>query len=119
MTFIQELITNHPNVSRRQLSQKLCEAWHWVQPNGQLRDMVCRGMMLDGPGKGTATGVFLLVVSVSAPGSPKPLHRLVTWVSEGKHPVHRVSESVTDIALGASIASGLSSSGEDVPSVVC
>ena len=26
--------------------RKLCEAWNWVQPNGVLRDMVCRGLML-------------------------------------------------------------------------
>jgi hypothetical protein len=44
--FIRELIGQHPGASRRQLSQKLCQAWHWVQPNGRLRDMVCRGMML-------------------------------------------------------------------------
>lgn len=45
--FIQELIDNHPNESRRKLSKTLCEAWGWVQPNGQLRDMVCRGLMLE------------------------------------------------------------------------
>jgi hypothetical protein len=28
------------------LSKQLCEAWSWVQANGALRDMVCRGMML-------------------------------------------------------------------------
>ena len=41
--FINKLIAEHPNDSRRSLSKKLCEAWNWVQPNGQLRDMVCRG----------------------------------------------------------------------------
>ena len=45
--FIKELIAAHPRVSRRGLSKKLCEAWNWVQPNGQLRDMVCRGLMLE------------------------------------------------------------------------
>ena len=45
--FIQELIDNHPNESRRKLSKTLCEAWGWVQSNGQLRDMVCRGLMLE------------------------------------------------------------------------
>jgi hypothetical protein len=45
--FIRELIAAHPAASRRALSKKLCEAWRWVQPNGTLRDMVCRGLMLE------------------------------------------------------------------------
>jgi len=44
--FIRQLIADHPTLSRRALSQKLCEAWDWKQPNGHLRDMVCRGLML-------------------------------------------------------------------------
>jgi hypothetical protein len=28
------------------LSVKLCEAWQIKQPNGMLRDMVCRSMLL-------------------------------------------------------------------------
>jgi hypothetical protein len=28
------------------LSERLCEAWNWVQANGALRAMVCRGLML-------------------------------------------------------------------------
>ena len=44
--YIRELIGAHPGASRRTLSQKLCEAWGWRQPNGALRDMVCRGMLL-------------------------------------------------------------------------
>ena len=47
ISFIKELIGLHPEASRRCLSKKLCEAWNWVQPNGQLRDMVCRGLMLE------------------------------------------------------------------------
>ena len=46
LVFIRRLIAAHPGLSRRRLSAKLCEAWNWVQPNGSLRDMVCRGMML-------------------------------------------------------------------------
>lgn len=44
--FIRELIATHPEWSRRHLSARLCEAWNWVQPNGTLRDMVCRGLLL-------------------------------------------------------------------------
>jgi hypothetical protein len=46
VAFIEQLIAAHPTASRRDLSKKLCEAWNWVQPNGALRDMVCRGLML-------------------------------------------------------------------------
>ena len=46
VAFIRELIGRNPTASRKALSRKLCEAWHWVQPNGTLRDMVCRSLML-------------------------------------------------------------------------
>jgi hypothetical protein len=46
LVFIRQLIAQNPGLSRRALSIKLCEAWNWVQANGALRDMVCRGMML-------------------------------------------------------------------------
>jgi len=44
--YIRALVERHPNQSRRTLSTRLCEAWQWRQPNGALRDMVCRGMLL-------------------------------------------------------------------------
>ena len=44
--FINTLIAQNSSDSRRVLSKKLCRAWNWVQPNGALRDMVCRGLML-------------------------------------------------------------------------
>lgn len=44
--FIGELIARNPGLSRRRLSAELCRAWNWVQPNGRLRDMVCRSLML-------------------------------------------------------------------------
>lgn len=46
VAFIRKLITEHPRSSRRDLSKRLCHAWNWVQANGALRDMVCRGLML-------------------------------------------------------------------------
>jgi hypothetical protein len=46
LVFIHRLIAEGPQCSRRRLSEKLCQAWNWVQPNGALRDMVCRSMML-------------------------------------------------------------------------
>jgi hypothetical protein len=46
LVFIRRLIVEHPGSSRWVLSKKLCEAWNWVQANGALRDMLCRGLML-------------------------------------------------------------------------
>ncbi len=46
VAFMRELVTRHPEASRRRLSQHLCTAWGWVQANGAPRDMVCRGLML-------------------------------------------------------------------------
>lgn len=46
IVFIRRLIAEHPALSRRRLSKKLCEAWQWKQANGALCDMVCRGLLL-------------------------------------------------------------------------
>src|SRR5437867_2469809 len=46
LPIIRALIEENPTASRRELSRKLCEAWNWIQPNGALCDMVCRGAML-------------------------------------------------------------------------
>jgi hypothetical protein len=46
VVFIREFIAQNSADSRWMLSRKLCQAWGWVQQNGALRDMVCRGLML-------------------------------------------------------------------------
>jgi hypothetical protein len=46
LVFIRKLIAENPQSSRFALSKRLCEAWNWVQANGALRDVVCRGLML-------------------------------------------------------------------------
>ncbi len=43
---IRALIAAHPAASRRALSEQLCAAWDWRQPNGTLCAMVCRGLLL-------------------------------------------------------------------------
>jgi len=46
IAFIRRLIQDRPGWSRWKLSRELCQAWQWKQPNGALRDMVCRGLLL-------------------------------------------------------------------------
>jgi len=46
VSFIRSLIAANQKASRRRLSLALCEAWNWRQPNGQLCDAICRGLLL-------------------------------------------------------------------------
>src|ERR1022692_3746863 len=46
IAFLREFIEAHPDSSRWKLSRQLCEALGWKQPNGALRDVVCRGLLL-------------------------------------------------------------------------
>lgn len=44
--WIRVLIKGNPHWHRSRLSQEICLAWNWVAPNGQLKDMACRTMLL-------------------------------------------------------------------------
>jgi len=46
ITLIKNIIGDNPDDSRYALSRKICQAWDWTQANGQLKDMVCRGLLL-------------------------------------------------------------------------
>jgi len=43
---VRKIITAHPDGSRRFISQEVCRAWDWRQPNGILKDQVCRTLLL-------------------------------------------------------------------------
>jgi len=43
---IREVLAAHPERSRWFISREICRRWNWIQPNGVLRDMVCRGLLL-------------------------------------------------------------------------
>ena len=47
VSFVREFIASRPAASRRALSIELCKVWDWRQPNGALRDAVCRGLLLE------------------------------------------------------------------------
>ena len=46
VTFVRKLIAENPSMHRRALSQQVCQAWDWRQPNGVLKDGVCRSLLL-------------------------------------------------------------------------
>jgi len=43
---IREVITAHRERSRWFISRELCRRWGWTQPNGVLKDIICRGLLL-------------------------------------------------------------------------
>jgi hypothetical protein len=46
IALIRRWIQERPHLSRWKLSRELCEVWQWKQANGALRDMLCRGLLL-------------------------------------------------------------------------
>ena len=43
---IRALIADNPDKSRLFLSKELCRQWNWRQHNGTLKDMICRGLLI-------------------------------------------------------------------------
>jgi hypothetical protein len=43
---IREVLATHPGRSRWFISREICRRWNWTQPNGVLKDMICRGLLL-------------------------------------------------------------------------
>jgi len=43
---IQSLIKHNPRFNRSRLSREVCEMFHWLKPDGKLKDMSCRVAML-------------------------------------------------------------------------
>lgn len=46
LALLQDLIVHNPSDCRSELSRKACRLFNWIQPNGILRDMVCRSLLL-------------------------------------------------------------------------
>lgn len=53
--FIQDLIDSNLQWSRRALSKEICIQWDWRQPNGFLRDGVCRTLLISLHRQGSIT----------------------------------------------------------------
>jgi Druantia protein DruA len=52
VALVRQVIVEYPEEGRCALSRRLCLAWNWTQPNGQPKDMICRGLLLDLERKG-------------------------------------------------------------------
>ncbi len=52
IALVRQMIAEHPEEGRCALSRRLCLVWNWTQKNGQPKDMICRGLLLDLERKG-------------------------------------------------------------------
>jgi len=46
IALIERLLGDNPGWGRTRLSVELCERWNWRAPNGQIKDMACRNLLL-------------------------------------------------------------------------
>jgi hypothetical protein len=46
ISLIERLLGDNPGWGRTRLSVELCELWDWRAPNGQIKDMACRNLLL-------------------------------------------------------------------------
>lgn len=55
INLIKHLLVENPTWHRSRLSRELCALWDWRAPNGQLKDMACRTLLLKLEDKGAVT----------------------------------------------------------------
>ena len=46
LSFVRKVIDDYRSKGRTAISRRLGEAWDWRQTNGQLKNGVCRGLLL-------------------------------------------------------------------------
>jgi hypothetical protein len=67
---IREILIAYRDRSRRFISQEICRRWGWRQPNGVLKDMICRGLLL----RLEAQGFIELPPRKQNPPNPLSIH---------------------------------------------
>jgi hypothetical protein len=55
LELIQATVNKHWSKGRKHISKLLCQQWNWRQPNGRLKDMACREVLLTLNRKGLIT----------------------------------------------------------------
>jgi hypothetical protein len=93
--FIKAFIAENPHDSRRKLSERLCKEWNWVQSNGALRDMVCRGYLLCLERAGHIT----LPPKRYTPNNPLSHRRTPSKVEINREPIYAAIADVKPLEL--------------------
>jgi len=80
---IQGLRAEHPQCSRYQLSRWLCQLWDWRDPQGQIKDMAARSLLLKLHDRGW------IALPAKRRASPNRMHhKRVARVDHATEPIH-------------------------------
>ncbi len=93
--FIHNLILQQPDIGRCELSRQICRAWDWTQPNGQLKDIVCRGLTL----KLEREGHLTLPPRKSTPINPLARRKAPETIPVNQEPIHSSIKSIAPVTL--------------------
>jgi hypothetical protein len=92
---IRRIIDAHPDRSRRFISQEVCRQWDWKQPNGVLKDMVCRSLLLLLESK----GFIKLPATKVTPPNPLGNRKEPARVTIDKTPIHCSLADLSEVPL--------------------
>ncbi|MCJ7616388.1 MAG: DUF4338 domain-containing protein [Desulfobacterales bacterium] len=93
--FISNIIVGQPDIGRCELSRQVCRAWNWVQPNGYLKDIVCRGLML----KLERAGLIKLPPKKFTPNNPLAKRKPPKIISVPQDPICNTIKSLFPVIL--------------------
>jgi hypothetical protein len=93
--FVRNLIAKQPTIGRCELSRQVCRAWNWVQPNGYLKDIICRGLML----KLDREGHLTLPPRKFTPNNPLAQRKPPEKISVSQDPVHTKIKELYPVIL--------------------
>jgi hypothetical protein len=79
---VRDLLGAHPDWSRYRLSRQLCALWNWRAPNGQLKDMAARTLLLKLEQRG-----HLRLPPKRQPSPNRMRHKRVRPVAHAREPI--------------------------------
>ena len=80
---VQHLLECHPEWSRYRLSRELCLLWDWRAPNGPLKDMAARALLLKLEERG-----HICLPEKRRPSPNRMLHKQLQPVTHADQPIH-------------------------------
>ncbi len=91
---IEQLLADNRAWGRSRLSVKLCELWDWRAPNGRLKDMACRNLLLR---LERAGHIILPARQRKSPNGYR--NRCAAWAPHGTEPIAGALKALTPLRI--------------------